>query len=115
MVDSNWDAAERRTVSDDKISLMIEAAVMEAVMKHENKIMQHIDGHFTRTHELLIAAFPNGDPHGHRLAHEKDIRDAESWRKIKAEVVSKAATSGVLVALGWLVLLIWTGVKDSLK
>lgn len=115
MTDPHWTEPERRTVTEDRVLLLVESAVSQSMAKHESRMTQHFDLHFKKVVELITAAFPDGDPHGHRMAHEKDIRDADSWRKIKAEVISKAATSGVLIALGWVALIIWGAFKDSVS
>ena len=113
MDDPGWTSSERRTVTEDRVLLLVESAVSESIAKHEIRMTQHFDGQFRKIGDLLTSAFPHGDPHGHRMAHEKGIRDADSWRKIKGEVISKAATSTVLIALGWFALLLWSAFKDS--
>lgn len=102
-------------VSEAQIALMIEEEVDRRMDKMEQKLMLHMDGKFAQLHKLITDAFPNGDPHGHRMFHEKSIKDADSWAKIKGEVLSKFLTSGLWVAAGWLAFSVWQSFKESIK
>lgn len=102
-------------VTEDRVKLMIKEVVDQAVEEHERRLREHLDERFDTMQKLFASAFPGGDPHGHRIAHEKAIRDAEGWDKIKREAVSKIASAGVLVGLGWLANVAWTAFKDGLK
>lgn len=113
-----WDGNERRRddqLTSDRVALMIEEALEERVSKMEDRMVAHIDMKFAQMHRLIADAFPNGDPHGHRLAHEKQIEDAEGWKAIKRELITKVATGGIWVAAGWLLLAFWQAFKESVK
>lgn len=98
-----------------QVALMIEEEVERRVTKMEDKLMLHMDTKFSQLHRLISDAFPNGDPHGHRAFHEKSIKDADAWAKIKGEVLSKFLTSGLWVAAGWLAFSIWQSFKESVR
>ena len=74
-----------------------------------------MDAQFAQLKATFGAAFPGGDPHGHRMAHEAAIREAAGWQKIKAEALSKALTGGIVVAIGWLALAAWEALKHEVR
>lgn len=102
-------------LTEDRVKLLINDAVSAALDRHETKMMEHLDSGFDRLTQTFAAAFPNGDPHGHRLAHEKAIRDAGGWAKLKAEVIGKFLTAGLWVAAGFLAVAAWESIKSSIK
>lgn len=56
---------------------------------------------------MMKSAFPNGDPDGHRKAHEDDMAAiaarADFWRKMLFEVTKY----GLFGVLGWLAYTVW--------
>lgn len=98
-----------------QVALMIEEEVERRVGKMESNLLLHMDTRFAQLHKLITDAFPGGDPHGHRAYHEKSIKDADAWAKIKGEVLSKFLTSGLWVAAGWLAFSIWQSFKESVR
>lgn len=108
---------ERRqaALTEDKVALMIQEAVSKALVTHEQHLTAHMDKQFALLQKSFSDAFPGGDPHGHRLAHEKAIRNATGWDKIKTEVVGKVLTAGVWVAIGWTALALWETFKNEVK
>jgi hypothetical protein len=75
-----------------------------------------IEAHMAQSqerHAVLMSrfddAFPHGDVHGHREAHEamiaREKADTEFWTKLKYELTSK----GLLIFLAWLGWQAWTG------
>lgn len=56
---------------------------------------------------MMKSAFPNGDPDGHRKAHEDEMATiaarAEFWKKMLFEV----SKYGVIGVVGWLAYTIW--------
>ena len=117
MSDHQLHQIERRTdpLTPDRVALMIEEAVEERLSKMEDKMMVHMDLKFGQLHKLITDAFPDGDPHGHRLYHEKSIKEADAWAKIKGEVLSKFLSSGLWVAAGWLAFSIWQAFKEGVR
>jgi hypothetical protein len=102
-------------VSEAQIALMVEEEVERRIAKMEEKLVLHMDTRFAQLHKLITDAFPDGDPHGHRMFHEKSIKDADAWSRIKGEVLSKFLTSGLWVAAAWLAFAIWQSFKESVK
>jgi hypothetical protein len=108
---------ERRgsVLTEEKVQLMIEQTLASALKSHEVQITSHMDKQFAELKASFALAFPMGDPHGHRIAHEKAIRDATAWDRIKADAIGKVITGGFLVAVGWLALAVWEAFKHEVK
>lgn len=117
MMTVDYTGPERRTaaLTEDKVQLMIASALTTAMQAHEQKLIAHMDSQFASLRQTFASAFPDGDPHGHRAAHESAIREAAAWRRIKAEALSKALTGGIVVALGWLALAAWEAFKHEVR
>lgn len=108
---------ERRAhvLTEEKVSLMIEEAVEDALTKHEEQMRTFIKGEFGQLHSLISAAFPNGDVHGHKIAHEKAIRDANRWDQIKADFIGTAFKTGLMAAIGFMLVAAWESIKNEVK
>lgn len=106
---------QQTPLTEDRVRLLIERAITESLHRHENHLLKHFDTRFNNLHEALQSAFPGGDPHGHRLAHEKAIRDAEGWTKLKGELLSKLATSGIWAVAAWILYLVWNAIVESVQ
>lgn len=108
---------ERRAhvLTEEKVSHMIEGAVDDALSKHEEQMRAFIKNEFGQLHALISAAFPNGDVHGHKLAHEKAIKDANRWDQLKSDFISKAFTTGMMGAVGFLLIAAWEHLKAEVK
>lgn len=102
-------------LTEDRVRLLIERAITESLHRHENHLLTHFDTKFNHLCKTLESAFPGGDPHGHRLAHEKAIRDQEGWNKLKGELLSKLATSGIWAVAAWILFLIWNAIVESVQ
>jgi hypothetical protein len=102
-------------LTEDRVRLLIERAITESLHRHEHHLLKHFDTQFNHLYKTLESAFPGGDPHGHRLAHEKAIRDAEGWNRIKGELLSKLATSGLWAVGAWVLYLIWQAIVESVQ
>lgn len=114
----SYEGAERRgssVITEDRVALMIEQAVQTALRSHEQHLMQHMDRQFALLKQSFADAFPGGDPHGHRIAHEKAIRNATGWDRMKAELLSKFLTGGLWVAAGWLAFAVWEALKHEVR
>ncbi|MEN9760653.1 MAG: hypothetical protein RI906_479 [Pseudomonadota bacterium] len=114
---AEYSGLERRheALTEDKVALMIQDAVSKALTTHEQHLTLHMDKQFALLRQTFAEAFPGGDPHGHRIAHEKAIKNATAWDKMKAEVLSKFLTAGLWVAAGWLALAVWEAFKHEVK
>ena len=99
---------ERRSSSESAIITLI-----TAVHTDVKELRSTLDTHMRdETHELEIAklmilAFPEGDPAGHRKTHEASIVKAEAsaafWKKMEFEL----ARAGLLVFLVWAAFALW--------
>ena len=114
---AEYSGPDRRheVLTEDKVALMIQDAVSKALTTHEQHLTLHMDKQFALLRQTFAEAFPGGDPHGHRIAHEKAIKNATAWDKMKAEVLSKFLTAGLWVAAGWLALAVWEAFKHEVK
>ena len=113
----DYSGPERRTaaLTEDKVSLMIQEAVSKALITHEQHLVTHMDRQFAALRQSFSDAFPGGDPHGHRIAHEKAIRNASWWDKIKSEAASKTITAGLWVTLLFIAAAIWEHIKSEAR
>ena len=114
------DVPERRAhpefgVSEDRAQLLISKAINASMREHERVIMKELDSRFGELSDMIKSAFPEGDPHGHRRAHEQEIRDAAGWSKLKADLLSKVLTGGVWAGVVWLVFIVVEAVKQEIK
>lgn len=115
ITNTNHDVEHRgKSLSEDRVSLMIDSSINEALVKHEEKMVAHFDSQFILLRECIKEAFPNGDPHSHRMAHEKEIEASNNWKKMKAEVATKFVSGGLWVAVVWLCYAIWQAFLNSL-
>lgn len=108
---------ERRggMLTEERVSIMIEEAVDDAMTKHEQRMTTMFKAEFGQLHTLITAAFPNGDVHGHKVAHEKQIDSAKWWDQLKADFITKAFTTGMLAAMGFLLMAAWEAVKGEAR
>jgi hypothetical protein len=72
-----------------------------------------MDVKFAQLHKLISDAFPAGDPHGHRMYHELQIKQAGNWDRIRGEVLSKFLTGGLWIAAAWLAFAVWQAFKSE--
>ncbi len=98
-------------LTEDKVSLMIEESVADALAKHESRMILHIDTKFGQLHKFIADAFPDGDPHGHRIAHEKQIKSADAWDKFRFGLFEHVAKGGALLVIGYVALALWDAFK----
>lgn len=113
----DYNGPERRheALTEDRVALMIQEAVSKALVTHEQHLMLHMDKQFAALRQTFAEAFPGGDPHGHRIAHEKAIRNAGWWDKIKSEAASKTITAGLWVTMAFIAAAIWEHIKSEAK
>lgn len=113
----DYNGPERRheALTEDRVALMIQEAVSKALINHEQHLVTHMDKQFATLRQTFAEAFPGGDPHGHRLAHERAIRNAGWWDKIKSEAASKTITAGLWVTMAFIAAAIWEHIKSEAK
>lgn len=112
-----YEGPERRNeaLTEDRVKLMIGDAVKQALTEHEQHLMAHMDVQFKALRQTFADAFPGGDPHGHRLAHEKAIANANWWDKAKSDAVAKVAAAGVWATVVFLAVAAWEHLKNEAK
>jgi len=93
---------------------MIREAVDESVSALEARMRTHFDDRFDTMQRMFMSAFPNGDPHGHRLRHEDDIRSADNWTYLRREVMLKLITAVLMFGLGWGAAALWTAFRTGI-
>jgi hypothetical protein len=81
---------------------------LEEALKGFSHALEHFAALELKHYTEVKDAFPNGDPIGHRMFHEKRLRAAEAeedfWRTMKKEIVAKGLW-GIIIFLGGLVLM----------
>lgn len=114
---TDYEGKERRqsALTEDRVALMIEQAVQAALKSHEQHLMLHMDKQFASLRQSFADAFPSGDPHGHRIAHEKAIAKAGWWDKAKSDAFAKVASAGLWAIVVFLAIAAWEHVKLEAK
>ena len=102
------------TLNEDRIKLMIRDVVDESVNALEARMRTHFDERFDTMQRMFTAAFPNGDPHGHRLRHEDDIRNSDHWTHLRQEVMLKLVSAVLMFGLGWGAAALWTAFREGI-
>ena len=112
-----YEGPERRTeaITEDRVKLMIAQAVQQALASHEQHLTAHMDRQFAALKQSFADAFPGGDPHGHRMAHERQIANATWWDKAKSDAFSKVAAAGVWATVVFLAVAAWEHLKNEAK
>lgn len=112
-----YEGPERRdqALTEDRVKLMIADAVQQALTSHEQHLMAHMDRQFDALRKSFAEAFPGGDPHGHRIAHERQIANASWWDKTKSDAFAKLASAGLWAIVVFLAIGVWEHVKNEVK
>lgn len=105
----------QESLTEDRVALMIQEAVQTALQSHEQHLMLHMDRQFASLRQTFSEAFPGGDPHGHRLAHERAIAKAGWWDKAKSEAFAKVASAGLWAIVVFLAIAAWEHVKQEAR
>lgn len=114
---TEYSGPERRqaALTEDKVTLMIQEAVSKALVTHEQHLTQHMDRQFALLRQSFADAFPGGDPHGHRIAHEKQIANASWWDKAKSDAFSKVTAAGLWAIVVFLCVAAWEHIKNEAR
>lgn len=112
-----YEGPERRAtnLTEDRVKLMIAEAVQQALASHEQHLMAHMDRQFALLRASFAEAFPAGDPHGHRLAHEKMIQTATWWDKVKSDAFAKVAGAGIWALALLMLVALWEHLKAEAR
>ena len=108
---------ERRpnALSEERATQMINEAVAQAIDTHDQDMRQFIKAEMAELSKLIRSAFPDGDPDGHRRAHEQEIASAKRWTAIKVSVMEKVVTGGVWGLISFLALAAWEHFKRGVN
>jgi hemerythrin len=71
-------------------------------------ILNHIRGEETILEEFK-AAFPGGDPKGHRIYHEEVISQVKAKKEFWNKLAFELAKYGLIAFVGWMVIQLWHG------
>ena len=102
-------------MTEDRVQLLIQEAVSKALAAHEQHLMAHMDRQFAQLRHAFNEAFPGGDPHGQRIAHEKAIANATWWDKTKSDAVSKVTAAGLWAVVVFLAVAAWEHIKSEAR
>lgn len=113
----SYEGPERRAnaLTEDRVQIMIQTAVQKALDAHEQHLVAHMDKQFFALRQTFAEAFPGGDPHGHRLAHEQQIANASWWDRIATEAISKTVTAGVWAMIVFFAISAWEHIKNEVR
>jgi hypothetical protein len=114
---TNYGGPERRKhgITEDRVQVLIQEAVSKALAAHEQHLTTHMDNQFKALRQTITDAFPNGDPHGHRIAHERAIANASWWDKTKSDAFSKVTAAGLWAIVVFLCVAAWEHIKAEAK
>ena len=112
-----YEGPERRAtnLTEDRVKLMIAEAVQQALASHEQHLTAHMDRQFASLRQTFAEAFPGGDPHGPRIAHETAIANATWWDKTKSDAVSKVTAAGLWAVVVFLAVAAWEHIKSEAR
>lgn len=108
----SWDGSERR-VSPGHLTELVEVAVNEAMVKHEDKVRKHLDDRFDELKAIMLSAFPNGDPVGHKEFHQKQIEYMNDKIALWKEIRSKSIIGILWATAGFIAMAVLEYVKRS--
>ena len=92
----------------------------EAIKALDSRLTRHMNDETlelaTEVAKMMSAAFPEGDPTGHRKIHEADIERAKSkaafWKKMAEEIIKY----GLIGFLSWMCFAVWAAfLKGPMK
>ena len=102
--------SDRRTPAIEVFDLIKE--IRQHQQEIDNRLTKHMNDETKELaeviSEIMKAAFPDGDPEGHRRRHELELEElkerTEFWKKMRLEL----AKWGLLGFLGWASLALWS-------
>lgn len=102
---------ERRKTDQMQVILQLVQQIHDNQIAMDAKLTKHMTEETKELAEaikkLMDDSFPDGDPSGHRRAHEVRIKReeerAEFWKKMRLEL----GKWGLLGLVGWLVVVAW--------
>ena len=114
-----WSGEERRGVTPNGLEPERAADIELLITRHVEANRKHFDEKMDALEvslsKLFASAFPNGDPIGHRAAHEAQIKSADWWSRMKTETFLNLAKSGAWVAVVWVAYAAWEHFKEAVR
>jgi hypothetical protein len=108
---NTWPVVDRRAMTEQQTMLMLIQQTHDSVTAMDGRLTQHM---LNETQELAAAmvkatnaAFPAGDPDGHRRHHEAVIAKAEARAKFWQTMVIELSKWGLIGLAGWAVIALW--------
>lgn len=87
--DDMWGGENRRKPT--RMTQLVEEAVQDAMDKLEVKVKAHLDHRFDELKAIMLSAFPDGDPIGHKQYHQKQIdymnERISLWKDIRSKSI----------------------------
>ena len=108
----SWDSFERR-VPPSQLTALVEVAVKEAMEEHEERVKKHLDDRFDELKAIMLSAFPNGDPIGHKQFHQKQIDYMNERIALWKEIRSKSIIGILWAAAGFMAMAVLEYIKRS--
>lgn len=78
----------------------IDSRIRAALDNHESRLKKMLDEHFQAVKVQLSSAFPDGDPVGHRIYHETQLKYMQSRIQLWTDIRNKT-----IVGVVWAVIL----------
>lgn len=72
------------------------------------------DVRFNKLEEMMRSIVPDGDFDGHRAYHVQKMNQWKRFDSIKGSVMVKVLEWAAVMAIGWVCMTVWGGVKISL-
>lgn len=98
--EESWEGQDRRAPST--MSQQIEQALKQAMERHDVQVKAHLDNRFDELKNIMLSAFPDGDPVGHRQYHQTQIDYMNERRLLWKDIRSKSIIGGLWLLLGFL-------------
>lgn len=100
---------DRRSASQELLILIQQ--IHDSQSSLDQKLTQHMHDETLELGEelakLLIRAFPEGDPDGHRAHHEAVIKAAEAKAEFWKKMLFEISRWGLIGFIGWAGLALW--------
>lgn len=101
------DTLVERRRDEPQAVLEMMAALSTQIGQLNASIHQHRKEQQVELEAVMIRAFPDGDPEGHRRHHEAVIRAAEARAEFWAKMRFELFRWGLLGFMGWALLTMW--------
>jgi CHASE3 domain sensor protein len=120
MTEERWTGQEHRAaarLAQREIEECIDRRVSQRLVEHaavEKTYRDELLGEVRALRELLTSAFPDGDPDGHRRAHEDAIDFFRDWGALMREIRNKTFVGLVWAGIVLVGLSVWSYVKAKI-